>query len=186
MGRGKKERKNEYRYIVQIQEFTKSEMIDIHEEAYYRALKRMEKEKNKESERKAEERKDKWYDILLFALNFLFFPWKETRFMRIRSNAYDSLLIVIVSFMLNLIGFCLWFVGLFGMGYGIALMALKRLTNTIVTEILMSILGVVLGSIFIISGKEFGKEKDSNRIYAYSGCIIALVSCIISLVALSK
>ena len=39
---------------------------------------------------------------------------------------------------------------------------------------------------FFVCGKEFEKEKDSNRIYAYSSCIIALVGCIISVVAFIK
>lgn len=38
-------------------------------------------------------------------------------------------------------------------------------------------------SVIIISAKQFSKEKDSNKIYAVSSIIIALISCIISTVA---
>ena len=36
----------------------------------------------------------------------------------------------------------------------------------------------------IISGRAFNEEQDSMKIYAYSASIIALVSCIVSIVAL--
>lgn len=39
-------------------------------------------------------------------------------------------------------------------------------------------------SIFILAGGAFEKETDSNKIYAYSASIIALVSCIVSILAL--
>ena len=38
-------------------------------------------------------------------------------------------------------------------------------------------------SVIIISAKQFSNEKDSNKIYAVSSIIIALISCIISTVA---
>lgn len=37
-------------------------------------------------------------------------------------------------------------------------------------------------SVIIISAKQFSNEKDSNKIYAFSSIIIALISCIISTV----
>lgn len=39
-----------------------------------------------------------------------------------------------------------------------------------------------LASVIIISAKQFSNEKDSNKIYAFSSIIIALISCIISTV----
>lgn len=35
----------------------------------------------------------------------------------------------------------------------------------------------VLGSVITIFGKSFGNETNSERIYAYSACILALISC---------
>lgn len=40
----------------------------------------------------------------------------------------------------------------------------------------------VFASVIIISAKQFSNEKDSNKIYAFSSIIIALISCIISTV----
>lgn len=40
--------------------------------------------------------------------------------------------------------------------------------------------------LFILAGKTFGEETESNRIYAYSACVLAMVSCILSLVALLR
>lgn len=42
----------------------------------------------------------------------------------------------------------------------------------------------LVGSFMIISGKAFNEEQDSMKIYAYSASIIALVSCIVSIVTL--
>ncbi len=38
--------------------------------------------------------------------------------------------------------------------------------------------------VILLAGGEFEKETDSNKIYAYSASIIALVSCIVSIIAL--
>lgn len=43
---------------------------------------------------------------------------------------------------------------------------------------------LVFGSIFVIAGKEFSREKDSEKIYAYFACVISVVSCIVSVLAL--
>lgn len=48
------------------------------------------------------------------------------------------------------------------------------------------ILSLTLGSIFILAGSAFSKEIDSNKIYAYSASVIALISCMISIIALLK
>lgn len=50
-------------------------MIEIQSEAYYRALKRIEDEKNEADKEMAEKKKWKWYDKVLFLLNVIIFPW---------------------------------------------------------------------------------------------------------------
>lgn len=46
----------------------------------------------------------------------------------------------------------------------------------------MLIYCLFFASVIIISAKQFSNEKDSNKIYAFSSIIIALISCIISTV----
>lgn len=53
---------------------SQEQMIEIHAEVYYRALKRIEVEKAKNDQQKSEKRKYKWYEEILFGLNiFLWF-----------------------------------------------------------------------------------------------------------------
>lgn len=47
-------------------------------------------------------------------------------------------------------------------------------------------LSLFIGSALILAGKEFAKETDSNQIYAYSASVIALISCVVSIIALLK
>lgn len=44
----------------------------------------------------------------------------------------------------------------------------------------------IMGSIFILAGNAFGKETNSEKIYAYSASILALISCIVSILALMR
>lgn len=51
----------------------------------------------------------------------------------------------------------------------------------------MFFIGIFLfffGGIFIIAGDGFSKERDSNKIYAYSAGILALISCVVSIISL--
>lgn len=41
-----------------------------------------------------------------------------------------------------------------------------------------------IGSVFVLASETFKKETDSNKIYAYSGSIIALIGCVISIITL--
>ena len=61
-------------------------MIDIQAEAYYRALMKVEKEKNdkvnkkneenKKNEQNEQKKKHKLYQEILFVINVVFWPWK--------------------------------------------------------------------------------------------------------------
>lgn len=74
----------------------------------------------------------------------------------------------------------MWLIGLVGFGA----LVIYRGTNDILNTIAISFFLLALGSMFILAGGEFEKEIDSNKIYAYSASIIALVSCIVSIFAL--
>lgn len=43
---------------------------------------------------------------------------------------------------------------------------------------------IEVGSVFIVAGNEFSKVTDSNKIYAYSASILAVISCIVAIISL--
>lgn len=60
----------------------------------------------------------------------------------------------------------------------------SELQSNWMLPVLIEVFFMIIGSTLILSGKEFDKEKDSNRIYAYSANIFALLSCIFALITL--
>lgn len=160
------------------------QMIEIHAEAYYRAFKRLEEEKTDTSTPTKEE--DRWYTKLLIILNVMFFPWRINKKFSVRKRIYDSVLVISVSAILKFSGLLMWLAGILSLGKVIIeLIAFKRLSLNMAT-IAISFLMVVMGSLFTLAGKEFEKEDDSNKIYAYSASVIALVSCVVGIIAVFK
>ena len=159
---------------------SQEQMIEIQAEAYYRALKRIEDEKAKDDQQKPEKRKYKWYEEILFGLNIFLWPWKINKRFSVSNRIYDSIPVLFVSGVLRFVGGLMWLIGLVGFGA----LVIRRVTNDILNTIAVSFVMLALGSIFILAGGEFEKETDSNKIYAYSASIIALVSCIVSIIAL--
>ena len=163
---------------------SQEQMIEIQAEAYYKALKRIEDEKCKSNEQNLEKRQYKWYEKILFFLNACLWPWKINKRFSVSNRIYDSIPVLFVSGILRVAGGCMWLVGLVGFVSGLySLVMHKGLSDSLGIGVIALIL-LLLGSIFILAGGEFEKETDSNKIYAYSASIIALVSCIVSIVAL--
>ena len=167
-------------------ECSKDELVNIQTEAYYRAMKRIEKEKEKkilEEKQKLDKiKKEKWYINLLFFMNTIFWPFKIHKRFKINEHVYDNLLLVAVSLMLEVAGGLCWLFGiLITVGCAIFIKSAENLS-----VLALSIWGVFLGSFLIISGNEFSKESDSSKIYAYSASIFAFASCIIGMIALMK
>ena len=168
--------KNEYNKMLQDQ------MIEIHTEAYYRALKRIEQEKIQTQVRK----KDTWYIELLFMLNIFFWPWKINKRFGINKRLYDSLLVLFVAGVLHLVGFLLWSFGILAIIYEIYKIVKNGISSAAVTAFSIELFMLVLGSTFTLAGSEFYKETDSSKIYAFSACIIALISCVVAIITLIK
>ena len=163
---------------------SQDQMIEIHTEAYYRALKRIEQEKSEVL--KKTKKNDKWYINLLFMLNIMFFPWKINKRFGINNRIYDSLLVLFVVGMLYLVGFLLWFFSVLAMIVEFGLMIKDGISSALPTTFSIILLMLFLGSTFILAGSEFNKETDSNKIYAFSACVIALISCAVGIIALIK
>ena len=163
---------------------SQEQMIEIQAEAYYRALKRIEDERTKEDEQKPEIPKKKWHERILFFLNVCLWPWKINKRFNVSNRIYDSIPVMFVSFVLRLTGGIMWLVGMVGLVTAVYNLIVYRVFKDIVGAGPFSLVILLLGAIFILAADAFEKETDSNKIYAYSASIIALVSCIVSIIAL--
>lgn len=184
MSKRKYNKKNEKTIKYESANFTKEQMIEIQSEAYYRALKRIEAEKIEDSNVPNEQQNSKWNEDLKFILNVVFWPWKISKRFQLSDCICDSILVLIVSIILKSMGVIIW---LFSSVYiativGQILIGASGLGN--ISYMMFGVLGMMIGSFLFLGGKEFSKENDSNKIYAYSACIIALISCVIGIITL--
>ena len=158
---------------------SEEKMIEIQAEAYYRALKRIEEEKKEcTKEKVVEKRKYKFWEKVVYILNVIFFPWKISKNFKL-NGMYDTLLVMIISLILQIAGTLMWLGGIL-----VVANSLFGFVPNVELEIYMGFLPILFGSIVVISGVEFSKETDSNKIYAYSASIIAIISCIVSIAAI--
>lgn len=186
----KENKKNTKKQIVKYEYngMSQEHLIDIQAEAYYKAFKRIEQEKANSKEampEKIPDKKGKWYNEILFLLNVLFWPWRINKRFRLNNRICDSILLLFVSGALQLVGFFVWVFGITTFICEICQVIATGVADVFVTA-LLGILALFLGSTFILAGQEFSKENDSNKIYAYSACIIALISCVVGIISLIK
>lgn len=177
---GKKRKIKERPINNECDKISQEQWIMIHTEAYYRALKKID-EDNKYVE---VTENDNFSNDILFLLNVLFFPWKINKKYSISNRICDSLLVFIVSGILKGMGIILWLLGIIIISDDIYQIILNGISSNRIAVFSMGLLILIFGSMFMLSSKEFEKETDSNKIYAYSGCIIAMISCLISVIAL--
>ena len=158
---------------------SEEKLIEIQAEAYYRAMKRMEEEK----EKVVEKRKYTFGERIGYLLNVIFFPWKINKKFKL-NRVYDSLLVMIVTLILIGLGTVLWGIGLVAIIYAIYRFVCIEMLISYVMNGTFGLCLILIGSIIILAGTEFSEETDSNKIYAYSASIIAIVSCIVSIFAI--
>lgn len=165
---------------------SQEQMIEIQAEAYYRALKRIEYEKANAKESMREKKNSKWYNKLFFMLGVVIWPWKVRKQAAVNSEVYDSILVMFTSGALHIIGAVMWFFGIIASIFEMYKIITIGISSVFVVFFLLGLVSLFLGDIFIMAGDEFSKEKDSNKIYAYSASIIALVSCGVGIIALFR
>lgn len=141
-------------------------------------------EEKKESKEKVNN--ERWYTKVLFMLNVLFFPWKINKRFRINSKIYDGILVIFVSVILALVGTFIWIIGLGTVINAGIMLSQGSADDTFVGMTSLGLLLMTFGSLFTLASDEFSKVSDSNRIYAYSASIIALISCILTVVSILK
>lgn len=184
----KKKQKNNNTMIMESNNnyLSQEKIVEIQAEAYYRALKRIEDEKIKENEQDLTKKKYKWYVNILFVINVLFCPWIINKRFAIRDRVYDDVLVLFVSGLLNIIGFGLWLVGMLVIIFKIYETVTIGIVDNIFVVLCLAVLLILFGSIFMLAGKRFDKETDSNTIYAFSASIFALFSFVVGIIALMK
>lgn len=165
----------------------REELISIYEEAHYRAMKRLIDEHDKDEMEEDKEKVlevRKWYEEVFYLLNVIFCPWRISKKFHINNQIYDGILVFSVSFILEVCGTIIWCGGMVKAFRSIIVQVQKGLYIQIIESLSLGVLIMVFGSLFFISGKEFSKVTDSNKIYAYSSSLISLISCLVALVAL--
>lgn len=156
---------------------SEEKMIEIQAEAYYRAMKRIEEEKSSQSESVIKREYKVWEKIAYFS-NVIIFPWKINKRFNL-NKMYDALLVLIISSILKISGTLMWLTGVM-----IVINDIVPFVPDVNLGFYYGALPILFGSIVVVSGSEFEKETDSNKIYAYSGAILAIISCIVSIVAI--
>lgn len=162
---------------------SQEQMVEIQEEAYYRALKRIEQEHilSKDINGKMEKKKFKRRERVFLVLNALFCPWKINKRFFIDSQIYDSVLVMSTFMIMIVVGSLMWVLGI---GWLIDVFIVWRI-DSMIEDVCRGLILLFLGSAFILSGKAFEKETDSNKIYAYSASIYALISCIAAIITIA-
>lgn len=185
---GKRNRKKPKEQIIKYKDnsISQEHLIEIQAEAYYRALKKIEQEKINCQEQEQEKTKNKGYMEVLLILNVIFCPWKISSKFSINNQMYDSVLVFFVSTVLCFIGMLEWFFGVFEIVHVIYELTKVGISGALFIRFCIGLLCLFLGSIFVLSGKTFSEEEDSNKIYAYSASVIAMLSCAVSIIALVK
>ena len=183
--KGKKKKvqtiKEECRFI------SEERLTEIYAESFYRALKRLDEEKENVQEQIPNQKKGRiWCTNALLVLNLLFFPFKINKHFKLNKSLYDGILVVTISVGLVCFGILVWIAGMYSFICHFCSIFDSGMPTMLLTSLLIDLVFSFFGSFFYLAGKSFGEETNSNKVYAYSASILALVSCIMSLVALLK
>lgn len=160
--------------------FSYNECIEIHAEAYYRALKRIESERISspwKSNPSWKERLSVFFDVF----------FRPKQLVKRKKNLADSLLNIIVTAILDSIGFFLRAIATASFFYG--LYSLFKLPENMFLNIFNIIISpglILVGGIFRAASMEIELERDNNKLYAYSASLMATLAVLISIIALTK
>ncbi|MHC1694123.1 MAG: hypothetical protein AB9835_02365 [Eubacteriales bacterium] len=176
----KKNRQKKTPSITHEYKYTKNELIEIHKEAYYQAMMQINKEQTAIIK---ETYSPSWRQVLYLIVSVFFFP-RHIKIKNVQLNIADSLLSALTTSSLNIIGYFLRFISLcfFVMG-GYNLIKNHGRFESYYYFILLWIMFKSIGGYFCASSKELEKERDSNRIYAYTSSIMGILAVIFALIS---
>lgn len=151
-------------------------IVKIYEEAYYRAMKRIEKENSKTIETKERvEIKSTRMERLGFFLNAALFPIKISKRFSVDDSIYESIIVLFISQILKGLGLIMWLIGILVVIYSFLQISQVASWYIWIMALIIGATSWLLGSIFIIVSSKFEREEDSNKIYTFSGSILALL-----------
>lgn len=182
MGKGKNTTKKPAPNISIPNTLSVDKQIEIQAEAYYRALKRIERDKDQQKSAGIKPTPSN-KDALLFFVNLLFAP-KHMNIEKLKLQIADGLLNLLVTLVLDIIGYALRFFALAFWIYEIySLINSHNEANFYILLFVIGLLLLVLGGIFNASSKELSKQTDQTRLYAYSSGIMASLAVVISVIS---
>ena len=163
--------------------YTKEELIEIQEEAYVRAMRRMELEKQQRVNDEYPQFDSK-KDMIGYMLNVLFCPLFIRKKYTLRKGYSEGLIRLTSAGLVGLIGLLLWLSGVIF----VILSLLGVLNNTwgrneIFIAVVLAAYCLVFASCFIAAAREIDQEKDFQKICAYSFSLMAIVAVVISLIS---
>ena len=186
-------RKRKIKYSKRMSRLEKENLIEIQAEAYYRALKRIDKENHSLEESVAINQKEQRTkkQALLVILKLIFIPRKLSAELK-SSNFADNFLSLLASIIIGIIGaglrlcaMLLLIVGAWKLHIDcIATNADTSMWIAALDYFAFSILLALIGSFFTITGKELSEMKDTEKLYAYTSGImgvLALIAAVISI-----
>lgn len=188
--RKKKHKKNKKKFINNAVNKKVRNIINVDEKTLVRAIVQAYKEieETKTNEQGDENvdipKKRKWIMDILFFLNVLFFPFKINEKFTVREGIYDSILAFFVAFILNCVGLLCWVVGIVAVIFAVFVAFFSKSLSTGFCCFGCGLFILMIGSLMIISANEFSKVTDSNKIYAYSASVLALISGVVAIVSL--
>lgn len=178
---GKKKKKQKKIVEIYIHQFDMNEVYVLNNKGNHSTL-----DKDKKSEILTENvfiKKDNKLSDVLYFLTALFCPFWCNRMFNLKDDVYVQSLAFVVSVVLQFTGMAAWIMGI---GSSVYLFTKAEGFNEILTSIVIILGFFFLASILIFSGQAFEREKDSDKIYQFSSCIIAIISCIISFISIIK
>lgn len=186
MGKKRKKNKKEKNKSETYNAFSRKELIDIHAEAYYKALKKIEAEKEATVVEESKPIKSNGM-VIKRMLRVFIAPFSVKIGVSNENDITNSVFSFISSFVISVIGYCLWSGGIFCL-----ICLLWYYFNNFNVEMLWKIgiiiLGlvdaIVLGAMFIVAGKELDREKDGTKIMVYAANTLALVGVVIAIISL--
>lgn len=121
------------------------------------------------------------FEIIVFLIAP--FLWKGTSISKIR-KMYDNVLVLGVGLFMMVCGLAIWGLGICGVIFTIKHAVVAGIMLNSLALLLLSVLVISFGSLIIVAAMEFSTETNMRKIYEYSACAIALMSCIVSVIAL--
>lgn len=162
--------------------YNKEDLIQIHAEAYYRAFKQTDGEK-KIIPRKEREKVSKFRIFI-----YLFFKPKKLAELTEEGQMADTLLVVLVDYVISSLGFILRWGGYVGFIIFLVRKIIQSSLNLteFIYAVIISFFAVLIGGIFTAASKDLEEIQDRDYIHKFTASIMALLAFFATVIAIIK